>query len=612
MRAFLKRLDPVITILVAALVICLALARTFYDTGIHQLDSQQLLELHHEAQVGITDGHLWLEQLLAGDRRIDPDVQIYRPFLRAATNLMSIAASPLLVKDEDARLAQSAAEGCRILHALARQRVSVGDAAKAGSPADIEFETEYHRVGNRLDQLKAAITHRIANLHSVTRMSLHVMLGATLFILIALAALVSRSRNEARRQATELKALVEERTEQLQGMTSQLKGVADSVVDAIITSDWGGRVTSLNLAAIKMFGYAPAELLGQPVTLLMPAHLRAAHEAGMNRVLAAGPGAQVARRVEVTGRHRDGQEFPVEITLTVWQARTKGGFTALIRDITAQRKSAEKLAADQREIEELNEELAITNASLQVAARHKDLFLAAMSHELRTPLTVILSYSQLLHDQVQGPLNERQAHYVTVISQSGQHLLNLISEVLDLAKIDAGKLALHLDTVHLGILVRTSLQMMEPLAREKRLRLHDELPVPLPSLRGDPQRITQILINLLSNAVKFTPDGGSVTLTVAMVPEGGLVRITVADTGIGIAEEHRARLFQPFVQIDSKLSRQHGGTGLGLALIAKLAGLHGGSVSVESKVGSGSRFHVTLPLAGPPQPSDLPPVTAIQ
>jgi len=205
---------------------------------------------------------------------------------------------------------------------------------------------------------------------------------------------------------------------------------------------------------------------------------------------------------------------------------------------------------------------------------------------------------------VHGNITERQRQSLETITQSGQGLLLLISEILDLAKIESGKLTLNMDTIRITILGRTCVDMLQPLAKSKQIRLLADIAPGLPSLRGDPQRINQILVNLLGNAIKFTPAGGTVTLTAAPTPDFLSVQFTVADTGIGIAPENMSRLFQPFVQIDSKLARSYSGTGLGLAMVAKLAELHGGTASAESELGVGSKFCVTLPFNGPPAPAE--------
>ncbi len=241
-----------------------------------------------------------------------------------------------------------------------------------------------------------------------------------------------------------------------------------------------------------------------------------------------------------------------------------------------------------------------TNQELARATRMKDEFLANMSHELRTPLNAILGMAEGLQDDIFGPLKDRQRKALKTIEDSGSHLLELINDILDLAKIEAGKMSLERAPVAVTYLCSSSLTFVHPQAKAKAITLKVDLPAPLPDLLVDERRLRQVLINLLNNAVKFTPIDGTVTLTAKRLdPTDPLdppwVRITVSDTGIGIAPEHLNKLFKPFVQIDSTLNRQYSGTGLGLALVQRIIDLHGGQVQVSSEVGVGSHFSIDLP-----------------
>ena len=250
-----------------------------------------------------------------------------------------------------------------------------------------------------------------------------------------------------------------------------------------------------------------------------------------------------------------------------------------------------------KRVEDRTAELNIANAELRQAARAKDEFLASMSHELRTPLNAILGLSEALQEQVFGPLNEKQLRYLHTIEESGQHLLALINDILDLAKVEAGKIELQLGPVIVESVCQSSLQFIKEAALKKQITVSSTLDHRVVTLQGDERRLKQILVNLLSNAVKFTPEGGSVGLDVAGDVDRQRVHFVVWDTGIGITQEDIGRLFKPFVQLDSSLSRQYPGTGLGLSLVKRLAELHGGSVSVESDgvPGQGSRFTISLP-----------------
>ncbi len=254
-----------------------------------------------------------------------------------------------------------------------------------------------------------------------------------------------------------------------------------------------------------------------------------------------------------------------------------------------------------RRVEERTGDLSAANAELARAARLKDEFLASMSHELRTPLNGILILTESLLEQLHDLLSERHIRALQGIEASGRHLLALINDILDVSKIEAGKLELQMDTVLVEELCQASLLFVKEVASKKRIGLGLRLDDPQAQLTADPRRLKQILVNLLINAVKFTPEGGQVSLEVTTDAEAGVIHFTVHDTGIGIAPDDLARLFLPFAQLDSSLSRQHEGTGLGLALVRRLSEMHGGGVSVESAVGRGSHFKVSLPVGERPE-----------
>ncbi|HBE18050.1 MAG TPA: hypothetical protein DEA78_03970 [Cyanobacteria bacterium UBA11159] len=240
-----------------------------------------------------------------------------------------------------------------------------------------------------------------------------------------------------------------------------------------------------------------------------------------------------------------------------------------------------------------NEKLSITNAELARATRLKDEFLANMSHELRTPLNAILGMCEGLQESVFGAMNHGQEKAIATISRSGRHLLELINDILDLAKIEAGKLELQLSNVSVKNICESSITFVKHMALKKNIILSANIPHDIGKIYADDRRIRQVLINLLTNAVKFTPNNGSVILRVRR--EEQVLVFEVEDTGIGIAPENIGKLFQSFVQIDSSLSRQYNGTGLGLSLVRRIVELHGGNVNVESSVGKGSCFSVRLP-----------------
>lgn len=283
-------------------------------------------------------------------------------------------------------------------------------------------------------------------------------------------------------------------------------------------------------------------------------------------------------------------------------ARTLQTLGALLSNTleNAQRFDDIQLHADELEkrVNERTAELQSTNQELQQALRSKDDFLTNMSHEFRTPLTAILGMSEMLESQVRGPLNEVQSHYTQTIIESGQHLLALINDILDLARIESEKLTLYVDSISVNDVCKSCLSMIGEAAQKKGLQIEYSPDQPDASLQADPLRLKQILINLLSNAVKFTPENGSIGLEVCRDLSAQSIQFTVWDTGIGIKPEDAKKLFQPFVQLDGSLSRSFEGTGLGLTLVAKLTEMHGGSVKLESKgiPGKGTKMTISLPL----------------
>jgi PAS domain S-box-containing protein len=249
-----------------------------------------------------------------------------------------------------------------------------------------------------------------------------------------------------------------------------------------------------------------------------------------------------------------------------------------------------------RRVEERTADLSLTNAELVRANRAKDEFLSTMSHELRTPLNGVLSLSESLQEGTYGEVSARQHSILDVIRESGEHLLDLINDILDLSKAEAGRMELQIETIEVKELINSALNLTNPQAVKKQLRISTTLDSDTGTISADSRRLKQMLVNLLSNAVKFTPEQGQVGIEVTREHGGDAIRFSVWDTGIGIPSEKIGFLFQPFIQLDSSLAREHAGTGLGLALVRRLAELHGGSVGVESTVGQGSRFWFTLPV----------------
>ena len=292
----------------------------------------------------------------------------------------------------------------------------------------------------------------------------------------------------------------------------------------------------------------------------------------------------------------DGREIPVSQVILAHKARdgTVKFFSTIARDITERKRAQQELEMRNREVEH--------------ATQMKSQFLASMSHDLRTPLNAILGFSGLLADGTAGELNEKQAHYVGFIQSGGQHLLRLVNDILDLSKIEAGKLELHRESVSVADALPEVLTLIRPLAMAKKIHLETAVEVGL-LVTADRIRLKQVLYNLLSNAVKFTPEDGSIWVEASA--DAGFAWISVRDNGMGIPEEHQEAIFEEFYQIGTTTKGLKEGTGLGLAICRRLAEQPGGKIWVESTPGQGSCFTFSLPLAaGAPKPAATRPSQA--
>ena len=241
------------------------------------------------------------------------------------------------------------------------------------------------------------------------------------------------------------------------------------------------------------------------------------------------------------------------------------------------------------------EKITAYTAQIEAANKAKSVFLANMSHELRSPLNAVIGFSEVLKDGLAGTLSAKQKDYCGEIFNSGQHLLSLINDILDLSKIEAGKMTLELEKTNLSLLFASSRSIVREKALLHNIAINTSIAEGLGDVMVDVRKFKQIVYNLLANAVKFTPDGGSVLLE-AQRTSAGQLEFSVTDTGIGISEKDMQRLFAPFEQLDSSLARKYEGTGLGLSMVKRLAELHGGTVSVRSELGKGSCFTVRIPF----------------
>ena len=362
----------------------------------------------------------------------------------------------------------------------------------------------------------------------------------------------------------------------------RFRSVAQSANDAIITADSNGNIVSWNRGARTIFGYREEEVLGQPLSLLMPDRYKQAHQQGMERLRSTGEHRVIGTTVELEGRRKEGGEFPLELALSSWRMGGETFYSAIIRDIT-ERKRAE-------------EALALAHEQALEASRLKSQLLANVSHDLRSPLGSVMGYTEMLQAGIYGPLAEQQYAALTEIIDSTEQLLNFANNLLGQAQIESGKVVLNVRPFAPVDLLEAIQSTSKALAQAKGLELIGQVAPDMPTtLSGDLYWLRQILVNLVSNAVKFT-DQGTVKVHIYQSDENHWA-IKVSDTGCGIPAEAQSYIFEPFRQVDGAATRkQHTGSGLGLSIVKQLTALMGGRVTLTSEVGQGSVFTVLLPL----------------
>lgn len=358
--------------------------------------------------------------------------------------------------------------------------------------------------------------------------------------------------------------------------------ISTSAQDAIIMIDNKGMITFWNRAAEKMFNYTKEEVMGKDLhELIAPAEYRNSYKQGLARFMTEGKGHAIGTIISLKARKKTGDEFPVELSLSSFVLRD-GTWNAagIIRDITY-RKKAEEALID-------------ATSTAEAANRTKSEFLANMSHELRTPLNSIIGFSDMLLEGTVGDLNEKQTKYIKNVSTSGRHLLTVINDILDLSKVDSGRMKILYEKFTINEVLDDVKNTLAHFAISRSITLNFETEPGLREIYADKLKLKQILYNLVSNAIKFTPEKGSVYISASA--RSDMLHVEVRDTGIGINADDQKKLFTAFTQLDSAYSRKYQGTGLGLVLVKKFVEMHEGSVWVESETGKGSNFMFEIPF----------------
>lgn len=368
----------------------------------------------------------------------------------------------------------------------------------------------------------------------------------------------------------------------------RLGELLESAPDAILELDNEGRIVLLNRMAEQLFGYTREELLGQTAEALVPEALGEAHKRHRARYLNQPVTRPMGSGLKLEARRKDGSHFPVEISLSPVKSPTGFRVTVIIRDVTERRRMEDELRAVQ---EKYIHELELRSRESEQANRLKTEFLSNMSHELRSPLHTVLGFAELLAEETHGPLGEKQRRFLTHIQNDSRHLLDIINDLLDLSKIEAGRFELRHEAFDIVPVVEDALSSVRSRATAKSVEIQAEISASV-AVVADRLRFKQILYNLLSNAVKFTPDGGKVRVEAA--PRDRFAEISVSDTGIGILEDEHQAVFDKFYQVRS--ATKGGGTGLGLAITKRLVEQHGGRIWLKSEPGNGSCFTFTIPL----------------
>ncbi|MDB4878261.1 MAG: ATP-binding region ATPase domain protein [Gemmatimonadetes bacterium] len=421
------------------------------------------------------------------------------------------------------------------------------------------------------------------------------------------------TEQEQRLRDVEVRELELRHMHELVQSDARFREIVGSAMDAIMVFDSNGVVTLVNGAAERMFGAKTAEAVGKEITRFFPTGMSTDFVTTICATAEAQRGADkptsAVRPTSLTGCRANGETFPIEASVSCLDTANGRTYTLIARDISERvrheeelKQQADSLAGSAKELQDLNEELHRRQLDLERAMTARSRFYASMSHELRTPINAVLGYSTLLLERIYGPLNDKQAEGIERTQKAARHLLELVNDVLDLSKIEAGKIDLRLQPVEFPSLIEDLFITVRPLADEhgSALALTQSRREPI-KIISDPRRVRQILLNLLSNAIKFGRGLPINVMCTATDDDGVLIEVT--DHGDGISAEDQERIFHEFVQLGK--TQLQDGTGLGLPISRRLAELLRGSLSVESTLGSGSTFRLQLPASAESRPVRL-------
>lgn len=561
-------------LMLLVLIIVIAGSATYFmKEGVAEFShGEELLRVNQKIESIVYKAHLNVEEIIGGRRARENYLEVIASLGKA----LEVHSALVEALKEDGSLHDSQLHHGLHHHILAIQalleKMFKNPEVEAPIESDIEkidvmFEDLVHKVEDHLLFIESHLNHHKASLEN----QFFVFLGGTLFLLMAAVVVIMR-----------LRTAVVSQQESLQASRLYHKAIVDAATDAIITCDRRGMIETVNPAVELVFGYKPADLIGQPLEKIMESEMALRHGGFIDHYMNLGVKKIIGIGREVTGVRKDGEVIPVELAVNHMVVKGEHKFVGILRDIS-QRKE---------------QEAALIRAKDQAEAANqlKSQFLSTISHEIRTPMNGVIGLLELLNDE---EMNAEARSYVQTANQSAMELLGLINDILDFSKFEHDVVEVEQIDFNVAELLTGVVRLFQGKGEEKGLMLSASSEIGADNaVRGDPLRIRQVLRNFVHNAIKFTADG-EVKVRARVLKETSEkieIEFSVVDTGIGFDQSNAEKVFMPFVQIDGSITRRFGGTGLGLAICKSLAENMGGSVGVESKPNVGSRFWLRLSL----------------